>query len=148
MTARLKELNQTLTQIAIKTPECQRLMSIPGIGYVNATALYSAIGNGSQFNNGRELSVWLGITPKHFASGNKKIMAGITKRGDRYLRKQLIHGARAVIYRCKKRDDRLSNWVKDIVLRRGPNKACVALANRMARLCWLLLQRNQMCEAQ
>jgi len=148
MNERLKELNQTLAHIAMSTPECQRLMSIPGIGYVNATALYSAIGNGSQFKNARELSVWLGITPKHFASGNKQIMAGITKRGNCYLRKQLIHGARAVMYRCKKRDDRLSNWVKNIVIRRGPNKACVALANKMARLSWILLQRNQMYQAQ
>jgi len=148
MSERLKELNQTLAHIAMSTPECQRLMSIPGIGYVNATALYSAIGNGSQFKNARELPVWSGITPKHFASGNKQIMASITKRGNRYLRKQLIHGARAVMYRCKKRDDRLSNWVKNIVIRRGPNKACVALANRMARLSWILLQRNQMYQAQ
>jgi len=148
MTARLKDLNESLAQIAKDNPYCQRLMSIPGIGYVNATGLYSAIGNGSQFKNGRELSVWLGITPKLFASGNKKVMGGITKRGNRYLRKQLIHGARAVMYRCKKRDDHLSNWLKKLVIRRGPNKASVALANKMARLCWTLLQKNEMYQPQ
>jgi len=148
MSLRLKELNQTLAQIARDNPHCTRLMSVPGIGYVNATALYSAIGNGSQFKNARELSVWLGITPKQFASGNKQVMAGITKRGNRYLRKQLIHGARAMMIRCKKHDDHLSHWLQSIVIRRGPNKACVALANKMARLCWTLLQKNQMYNPQ
>ena len=146
--ARLKELNQMLANIAQANPLCQRLMSIPGIGYINATALYSAIGNGSQFSNAREFSVWLGITPKQFASGNKQTMAGITKRGNRYLRKQLVHGARAVMFHCKKHDDALNLWVKAIVMRRGTNKACVALANKLARLCWILLQNKQMYQAQ
>jgi len=145
---RLKELNHTLELIALNNPECQRLMSIPGIGYVNATGLYSAIGNGAQFKNARELSVWLGITPKQFSSGNKNVMSGITKRGDRYLRKQLIHGARAAMSRCKKREDHLGLWLNNIITRRGPNKACVALANKMARLCWTLLQKNQMYNPQ
>jgi len=145
---RLNELNKSLLQIANDNIQCRRLMSIPGIGVVNATAIFSAIGDGDQFKNARELSVWLGITPKQFSSGDKNTMAGITKRGNRYLRKQLIHGARAVIYRYKNRDDKLSNWVNSIVLRRGPNKACVALANKMARLCWVLLQRKQMYIAQ
>ena len=141
---RLTMLNHTLSNIALNNPHCHTLMSIPGIGYINATALYSAIGNGSQFKSSRELSVWLGITPKQFASGNKQVMSGITKRGDRYLRKQLIHGARAVMHHCIKHDDQLSHWIKNIVIRRGPNKANVALANRIARLAWTLLQKNQM----
>lgn len=148
MCSRLNELNQSLAEIARDNPYCQQLMSIPGIGYINATGLYSAIGNGSQFKNSRELSVWLGITPKQFASGDKKVMAGITKRGNGYLRKQLIHGARAVMSRCKKRDDNLSHWLQSIINRRGPNKACVALANKMARLSWTLLQKNQMYKPQ
>ncbi len=145
---RLTELNKLLAHIAQDNPYCRCLMSIPGIGYINATALYSAIGNGSQFNSAREFSVWLGVTPKHYASGNKHTMAGITKRGNRYLRKQLIHGARAVMIRNKKRDDHLSQWLGALVARRGANKACVALANRMARLCWVLLHKNEMYHAQ
>jgi len=148
MSTRLTELNKVLALIAQNNIYCKRLMSIPGIGYVNATGLYSAIGNGAQFKNGRELSVWLGITPKQFASGDKQVMGGITKRGNRYLRKQLIHGARALMYRCKKRDDSLSRWLKQLVIRRGPNKANVALANKMARLCWTLLNKNEMYQAQ
>ncbi|MEP1382518.1 MAG: IS110 family transposase, partial [Paraglaciecola sp.] len=68
---------------------------------------------------------------------------GITKRGNQYLRKQLIHGARSVMHRIKTRDDKLSVWVKQLVERRGKNKAAVALANRLARLAWILLQRNE-----
>jgi len=75
-------------------------------------------------------------------------MAGITKRGNRSLRKQLIHGARAAMSHCKKRDDHLSHWLNSIVVRRGPDKACVALANKMARLSWTLLQKNEMYKAQ
>jgi len=145
---RLNELNQLLAKIAQDNPLCRNLMSIPGIGYINATALFSAIGNGNQFNSARELSVWLGVTPKHFASGNKHVTAGISKRGNRYLRKQLVHGARAAMSRCKKRDDQLSRWLNAIVARRGPNKACVAMANKMARFSWSLLQKNEMYKAQ
>ena len=83
-----------------------------------------------------------------FASGNKQVMTGITKRGNRYLRKQLLHGARAFMGYCKKRDDHLSQWLKAIELRRGKIKACVALANKMARLCWTLLLKNQMYTTQ
>lgn len=145
--ARLKDLNKTLSDVANSNPLCLLLMSIPGISYINATALYSAIGNGSQFKSGRELSVWLGITPKLFASGDKKTMGSITKRGNRYLRKQLVHGARAVMFQCKNHDDALNRWIQAIVLRRGTNKACVALANKIARLCWTLLQTNTKYQA-
>ena len=144
LSARLTELNKTLSKIAQKNPLCRYLMSIPGIGYINATALFSAIGNGQQFKNARELSVWLGITPRQYASGHKQNMLGISKRGNRYLRKQLIHGARAAMSHCRKRHDRLSHWLNALIARRGHNKANVAMANKMARLCWVLLQREQM----
>ena len=148
ITTRVNELNHLLAKIAQDNPLCRNLMSIPGIGCINATALFSAIGNGSQFKSARELSVWLGVTPKHFSSGNRHVMGGITKRGNRYLRKQLIHGARAAMSHCKKRDDHLSRWLNSIVARRGANKANVALANKLARLCWALLQKNEMYKAQ
>lgn len=147
LTERLESLNKALAQIANENPLCQILMSIPGIGYVNATALYSAIGNGQQFNSAREFAVWLGITPRQQASGAKQVMLGITKRGNRYLRKQLIHGARAAMSHCRKRHDHLSQWLNALIARRGHNKANVALANKMARLCWTLLQKGQMYRA-
>jgi len=110
---------------------------------INATALYSAIGNGSQFKSPRELPVWLGLTPKQYSSGEKFTSGGITKRGNRYLRKQLIHGARAAITRCRNKPDRLSRWGNQLVARRGINKATVAMASRLARLAWVLLQREE-----
>lgn len=139
---RIKGLTDTLAEIAANNPLCQLLLTIPGIGVINATALVSAIGNGSQFSNGRELAVWLGLTPQQSSSGERFHSGGITKRGNRYLRKQLVHGARALLFRCKCKTDSLSNWVNQLSARRGVNKACVALAARLARLSWVLLKRQ------
>jgi transposase len=139
---RIRDLDQALAAIAAGNPLCQLLLSIPGIGVINATALVSAIGNGSQFANGRELAVWLGLTPRQSSSGERFHSAGITKRGNRYLRKQLVHGARALLISCKRKTDPLSNWINRLIARRGIQKACVALAARLARLSWVLLQRK------
>lgn len=145
---RIEELNQQLRRIAQSNPLCRILLSMPGIGYINATALMASIGNGAEFRTPREMAVWLGLTPRQHASGDKSVSLGITKRGNCYLRKQLIHGARAAIGSCKKRDDNLSQWVNRIVARRGVHKACVALANRLARLAWVLLQKNEKYQPQ
>ncbi|GAC34285.1 IS110 family RNA-guided transposase [Paraglaciecola polaris] len=134
-----KQLKAYVNQNAL----CQRLMTLPGIGFINATALYASIGNACQFAKPRELSVWLGVTPRQYASGEKSYNTGITKRGNPYLRKQLIHGARSLIHRAKKKHDKLSIWINQIVERRGKNKAAVAIANRLARLAWILLHRNE-----
>lgn len=143
LTDRIESINQTLSKIARRHPLCRILLTIPGIGIVNATAIYSAIGNGNQFKNARELAVWLGLTPKQASSGDSFTSSGITKRGNRYLRKQLVHGARAALSRSKKKSDQLSRWGNQLVARRGMNKACVAMAARLARLAWILLQKQQ-----
>jgi transposase len=140
---RINDILKELTRIANQEPICKLLLTIPGIGVINATAIYSAIGNGSQFRSAREFAVWLGLTPKQRSSGNTFVSSGITKRGDRYLRKQLVHGARSLLYRCPKKTDRLSTWVNQLVARRGAQKACVALAARLARLCWILIQKQE-----
>ncbi|WP_075187496.1 IS110 family transposase [Teredinibacter haidensis] len=136
------QIKQELIEVVRSNPLCQRLITLPGIGIIIATALYSAIGNAGQFSYPRELPVWLGVTPKQFSSGDKSVNGSITKRGNRYLRKQLIHGARSVLYRSKLKTDKLSVWVNNLVERRGVNKAAVALANRLARLIWVILQRG------
>ena len=140
---RIEDLNDKLRKLAKENPLSRRVMTVPGIGYTIATALISAIGRGEQFQSGRELAVWLGITPRQHASGTTSKLGGITKRGDRYLRKQLIHGARAALFRCKNPDDQMIAWARDLAKRRGPNKATVALASRMSRLAWVLLQTEQ-----
>ncbi len=122
---------------------CKFLLSIPGIGIINATSIYSAIGDGSQFKNSREFAVWLGLTPKQTGSGEKNYTGGISKRGNRYLRKQLIHGARSAVSRSRNKSDSLSVWVNKLVERRGVPKAYVAMAARMARIAWTLLQRKE-----
>jgi len=120
------------------------LHSIPGIGVINATALTCKYGNASQFSNARSLSVSLGLTPKLSASGHRAQMQGISKRGDPYLRKQLIHGARALLGVCDKRpDDALCRWASRIKMRRGSAIATVAIANRIARLAWVLLNKQE-----
>jgi len=147
-TAQIKKTNSQLIQLANRHELCRILLSLAGIGVINATGLYSAIGNGSQFAHPRDLAVCLGLTPRQFSSGGKSFNGAITKRGNRYLRKQLIHGARAVVHRCRRKDDKLSLWVNQLVARRGADKAAVALANRLARLAWILLQRRQCYEPQ
>ena len=142
--ARIKELNKQLTDIALHDPICQIMMSLPGVGFINATAMMGAIGRGQEFKNKRELSVWLGLTPRQSASGDQNHMLGITKRGSRYLRKQLVHGARAALSRCRNKEDDLSRWANKLIDRRGFNKASVAMASRLARLMWVLLQKNEM----
>lgn len=144
LTLRIADIQKELTTIVTRQPLCQLLSSIPGIGVINATAIYSAIGNGSQFGSAREFAVWLGLTPIQRSSGNSFSSGGITKRGDRYLRKQLVHGARALLYRCRNKTDRLSLWANTLIARRGFNKACVAMAARLARICWTLLQKKEM----
>ena len=142
-TDRIHDLLTALTDIAHRNTLCRLLLSIPGIGVINATALYSAIGNGHQFTSAREFAVWLGLTPRQASSGERLTSGGITKRGNRYLRKQLVHGARAALSRCKNKADRLSVWGNQLVARRGIQKATVAMAARMARLAWTLLQKQE-----
>ena len=143
VTQRLKNIDQRIRQFSQDDDRAANLLTVPGIGPVISTALISAIGNGSQFKSSKEFSAWLGVTPKQFSSGESSYNAGITKRGNRYLRKQLIHGARAALRWCRKRDDRLSQWANEIVARRGIHKGAVAMAHKMARMAWSMLVNNQ-----
>lgn len=127
-----------------KTDErCKRLLSEPGISPITATALVSSIGSGETFQEGRHLSAWLGLVPRQSSSGEKIRLLGISKRGDRYLRTLLIHGARSVVHASKRKTDRTSVWIQSLVSRCGYNKAVVAVANKNARIAWTLLS-NQM----
>lgn len=131
-----------------KEDDCRILHSIPGIGVLNASALVCKYGNGAQFNDARSLPVSLGLTPKTSSSGTRLQMQSISKRGDPYLRKQLIHGARALLLFCDKRkDDALCRWALRVKQRRGTNIAVVAVANRLARLAWVLLQKRELYRA-
>jgi transposase len=116
---------------------------VEGVGPLIATALVAAIGNARQFKNGRALSAWLGLVPRQHSSGRRTVLLGISKRGDRYLRTLLIHGARSATRVAERKRDARCVWVNRLKLRSGPNVAAVALANKNARVMWALLTGGQ-----
>lgn len=109
---------------------CQRIGQIEGIGPIKATALVAAVGDKSCFRNGRQFTAWLGLVPKQHSSCGKARLFGISKRGDRYLRTMLIHGARAVLGRSAGKTDTRSQWINRMRERRHPNVVAVALETR------------------
>ena len=123
--------------------QAQRLMTISGVGLKVATALPGAIGDISAFKNGRELAAWLGLVPRQCSTGGKSTLLGISKRGDVYIRKLLIHGSRSVLNWVDRKDDRTSLWAKELKARRHKNIASVALANRIVRVAFALLKRGE-----
>lgn len=125
----------------------RRLITIPGIGPLNATALVAAIGDAHTFARGRDLAAWLGLVPRQASTGGKPRLLGITKRGSRYLRKLLIQGARAAMPTVRKTDTRLGAWLRGLLARAHPNTAVVALAAKMARIAWALLRHGRSYEA-
>lgn len=144
MERRIKRIETALTEFVERNRAAKLLQSIPGIGVLNASALAAKYPNPNQFSCARELSVHLGLTPRLVASGNKKSMLGISKRGDPYLRQLLIHGARALMIQAPKRShDPMCRWAVKLKQRRGQNVAIVALANRLARLAWTLLHKQE-----
>jgi transposase len=136
--ARLKAMAQELAG-------AQRLLSVPGIGLITATAMLGFVGSPSRFASGRRYASFLGLVPREFSSGHTRRLGGISKRGDSYLRTLLIHGARAVLVaakRSKKNRDRLRSWALEIERRRGHNRAATALANKLARIAWAVWSRS------
>jgi transposase len=134
---------EKLETVATTHPECQRLMTIPGSGPLTATALVAAISDASAFKNGRQFAAWLGLVPRQHTTGGKERLLGISKRGDTYLRKLLVHGARATIRWVGRKTDRRSQWMRQLLERRGKNRTAVAVANKNARIVWALLTSHQ-----
>ena len=108
-----------------------------------SSAVIARIGNAAQFASAREMAVWLGLTPRGDASGDRSVLKGISKRGNRYLRTLFIHGARAIVNWCAYKSDPLSLWLRQLIERRGRHKAIVAMAHKMARFTWAMLRRQQ-----
>src|SRR5262245_10625877 len=135
---RVTEVEKQLRALAAEMPVVKRLQSIPGIGLLTATALVAFIGDVQRFASCRRFASFLGLTPRERSSGLTRRLGRISKRGDVYLRRLLIHGARSVLLAAKraKRPDRLRLWALHLQLTRGHNKAAVALANKMARIVW------------
>ena len=139
---RCADLERELTRLAERDAILERLLSVPGIGVLTATAVRAALVDVQRFPTGRHLASWLGLTAREHSSGDRRRLGAISKQGDRYLRTLLIHGARAVLLAARvaqrrgKPLDRLRTWALDTQQRRGHNKAAVALANKLARILW------------
>lgn len=148
MERRIALIERQLEQIAEQTPVIQRLLTIPGVGLLTATALFALVVDVHRFPSARHLASYLGLTPRERSSGNIRRLGAISKRGDVYLRTLLVHGARSVLARARQRTeasrwDRLREWATKIEKERGHNKAAVALANKMARMVWAVWRHDR-----
>lgn len=141
---RIDEADQAMGCTCRDDDACRRLMAIPGIGPVTATALIAAIGNGAAFRKGREFAAWVGIVPREDSTGGKQRLLGISRRGNSYLRRLFVQGARAVMMRRTKQTAGLSLWLEKLAVRKHHNVAIVALANKLARIAWAVLAKNEL----
>jgi transposase len=139
---RIESLDREIKELARQDETAVRLQTIPGIGPITATALVADLGDAHQFRRGREVSAFLGLTPRQMSSGGKERLLGISKRGDTYLRTLLIHGARSALRVAANKGDPRSRWAVSVGERRHRNIAAVALANKNARIAWALLTRG------
>jgi transposase len=140
---RVRVYDRRIKQLCKASEVCRRLERIEGIGPLTATALVAAAGNAASFRNGRQFAAWLGLVPRHHSSGGRTRLLGISKRGDRYIRTLLIHGARSVLGRIGHKKDPRSRWLQKLCGRRPYNIAAVALANKNARIAWALLRHGE-----
>ena len=137
----LDVLERTVNQTSQNSKLCRRLEAVPGIGRLAASAIVAGIGDGKFFASGRQFSAWLGLVPKQNSSGGKQRLMGISKRGDGYLRRLLIHGARAVIRHMNPKRP-ITEWLTRLICRSHKNVVIVALANKLARIAWALLTKD------
>ena len=140
--ADIKALDQRIHRLCQDNELSRRFRDVPGIGPITATIAAADIGHGKGYDSGRDYAASLGIVPKQHSSGDKLVYLGISKRGNRYLRTLLIHGARSVLKQCAGKSDPLSTWLQALIARRGFNKAAVALANKNARILWALANKG------
>ena len=140
---RIRAFDRKIDAIFKASEVCQRIAKIRGIGPKTATAMVAAIGDGSDFKNGRHLAAWLGLVPRQHSSGDRRVMMGISKRGSLHLRTLLVHGARAVVRTAVRKIDSRSMWVNELRQRRGYNRATVAVANKNARVIWAVNRHTQ-----
>lgn len=139
----IERLSRELERISTGDAGCTRLRRIPGIGPIVATAIVAAIGNGAAFRRGRDFAAWLGVVPRQYSTGGKTRLLGISKRGNVYLRKVLIHGARAAVLRMKRDRAPIGAWLDALDARAPKNIVVVAMANKLARIAWAVLSSGE-----
>lgn len=140
---RIKVFDKKIDDVYKHSEICQRVSKISGVGPKTSTAFLAAVNDAREFKNGRHFAAWLGLVPKQRSSGNKVQLLGISKRGDKYLRTLLVHGARAVLRTAQGKSTRLHTWAIEVAQRRGNARAIVAIANKMARMIWVLMAKKQ-----
>jgi transposase len=147
---RIKQLDRQLTAIAKTHPVVQRLLTIPGVGVIIATALVGSVADIKSFRRARQFAAWLGLTPREYSSGQSRHLGRISKRGDTYLRMLLTHGARSALLLAHRQArngehtlNSLQRWVLEVEQRTHHNKATIALANKMARIIWVTWTRDE-----
>src|SRR5271163_4222116 len=138
---RIVAVTREIEGLAARDDRARRLMTIPGIGPLAATALLAAVGDGRQFRRARDLAAWLGLVPREFSTGGKTKLLGISKRGNRYLRRLLVHGARSCVTHLDRTRDRLGGWLDGLQARMHVNKVTVALAAKIARTAWVIITK-------
>ena len=140
---RIASFDKKIEQVFRNSEICQRIATIKGVGPKTATAIVAAIGDGAEFKNGRHLAAWVGLVPRQFSSGDRKVLMGISKRGNQHLRSLLVHGARAVVRTAPNKTDLNNQWVNQLRERRGFNRATIAVANKNARIIWAVLRTGE-----
>jgi transposase len=139
----IKAITDEIERISNEDALCRRLRQIPGFGPLVSTATVAAIGNGAAFRRGRDFAAWVGVVPRQYSTGGKQKLFGISKRGNIYLRRMLIHGARAVLFRVKYDSGGFGQWVHRLAARAPRNKVIVAIANKLARIAWAVLSSGK-----
>lgn len=147
LSTRIAQYDKRIEGLSDRNEYCRLLRTIPGIGAISSVALYSSVGNGSQFKNGRMLAANIGLVPKQCSSGEKQRLLGILKKGDADLKRLLVHGARSVAYHACKKTDWRSEWIRGLASKKHANVVAVAVANRTARIAWAVLQSGKPYQA-
>ena len=139
----ISELEREIAAINSQNDNCKRMQSIPGIGLITSSFIEAWVGNGAQFKTARDFAAWAGLVPKQKTTGDKTNLLGISKRGNPTLRKYLIHGARSVIQWKLEEDHAWSPWIKKLLASKKKTVAVVAMANKLARIIWAVLTKEQ-----
>ena len=141
--SKISDVTAEIGRISRSNERCKRLMEIPGIGPIISTALVAAVGNATAFRAGRDMASWLGLVPRQHSSGGKTKLLGISKRGNQYLRKLLVEGARAAFARLNRSKHSFGSWMDALEARKHSHVAVVALTNKIARIAWAVLTTGQ-----
>ena len=141
------DIEDDMESIVLADDRGTRLLEVPGVGLITAACLLAWVGDAKHFRSGRDLAAWIGLVPKQSSTGGKTTLIGIGKRGNTRLRCNLIHGARSALQWQIDRPSRWSSWAQEIKATKKPNVAAVAMANKMARMIWVILARNEKYQA-